>query len=101
MNIIKSFAFSPVHGLIYSNIAVSLSQLPKKSQHHVTLLNLHLSEAWDQEETKMAPGKWRALQTPKHRKHYGGCTHVITLDRFLEESKCADSATGTSGTSLY
>ena len=32
----------------------------------MTLLNLHLSEAWDQEETKMAPGKWRALQTPKH-----------------------------------
>ena len=60
-----------------------------------------VSEAWDQEETKMAPGKWRALQTPKHRKHYSGCTHVITLDRFLEESKCADSATGTSGTSLY
>ena len=99
MNIIKSFAFSPVHGLIYS-IAVSLSELPKKSQHHVTLLNLHLSEAWDQEEIKMAPGKWRALQTPKHPKHYSGCTHVITLDRFLEEWKCADLATGTSRTSL-
>ena len=71
-----------------------------RSGHHVTLLNLHLSEAWDQEETKMAPGKWRALQTPKHPKHYSGCTHVITLDRFLEEWKCADSATGTSRTSL-